>query len=662
MAAAPIPDDSRLPTPVARLVHQAFLTRDVKKRHDYLLSAWEATFRLVVAADPPADPASLSGPSLGHWRSALKLPKTRSSRAEVLSLVSFLKSTLEKAPFHGKSVGAQEVVEHLPEYRNKCSTAHTAPRADEFYVRANQHLGHGLVTAWAEGLFLPADAEIVYVPDVEVDTAGGHQARLFELIGPDYRLGGESVRVPKGLLPGRVYLRQGTSWRSLYPWIVCSPQHVRARVLLFNSSERELEFLDCDSGAAISARQLQSEGVTVDDPTAPSPASRSASSMPPPSGQLVPGTRIPRVAPIAAAPLSAPASTLRSSAIHRPWLRRVAFAGAAVVLAAAGLAVFAKTRRLPVLRPDDWTFRDDGTGRGWLARCREHLATGRSDAATSTCLRAHEAAAASSEVRVDAARELGRTCSLPPAHLQTSGAIGPWMLIAPPGGLEAFHDPGRPTERKTRFVDRTCVVMINPDVTRGHAVFAHFVVDAPDEKGETRRDWFIPASHLAVADAARHAAACTHAVGGGVLDSGLRECTLGLLSPDPTVLREAARGMSALLSTKNEPRRAIAFELVAHRVQPDEKTTARIDELCGAIVSRRGPDDVRRTRAVSYPWADRTYRVRKGPKMTEPEVANLDFGTCVLVDGEKDGFLHVEASTAEGPRVGWMAADWAMPQ
>lgn len=41
-APAAIPDDSRLPTPVARLIHQACVTRDIKKRHDYVLSAWEA--------------------------------------------------------------------------------------------------------------------------------------------------------------------------------------------------------------------------------------------------------------------------------------------------------------------------------------------------------------------------------------------------------------------------------------------------------------------------------------------------------------------------------------------------------------------------------------------------------------------------------------------
>ena len=203
--------------------------------------------------------------------------------------------------------------------------------------------------------------------------------------------------------------------------------------------------------------------------------------------------------------------------------------------------------------------------------------------------------------------------SIPPAYLHTAGAIGPWMLIPPAGGIDAYHDPGRQNERRTRFLDRTCAVMVNPDVTRGHAVFAHVVADAIDEKGEQRHDWFIAVSHVAVSDAARHAAACTHAVSGGVLDSGFRECTLGLLSADPGVVRDAARGMADLLSTKNEPRHALAFELVAHRVQPDAKTSTRIDELCGLLAPARGRDEARRTRAIAYPWADRTYRLRKGP-------------------------------------------------
>lgn len=255
----------KLPTPVARLLSQAALTREAKKRHDYAFAAWEAMFRLVVAASPPGDIASLRDPSLGQWRQALRLPNVVSKAEELLKFHAFFSDQLGQTSKPLRQISPQQLVELIPPYRNKFTTAHASPRADSFYLEATGHLVAALSRAWEEGFFWPPGAQLLYIPDIELDEQGRHLARIFALIGPTLHVLEEGTPVPEHVRRGRVYLRQNSEYRSLHPWVICRPHEIKERFFLFNSSNRGYEFLDCDSGDILDEQRLSAHGVNSED-------------------------------------------------------------------------------------------------------------------------------------------------------------------------------------------------------------------------------------------------------------------------------------------------------------------------------------------------------------------------------------------------------------
>jgi hypothetical protein len=216
-----------LPTPVARLLYQASLSKEPKKRHDYAFAAWDVTFRLVVAAAPPDDISSLREPSLGSWKQALRLREVSSRKAELLDFHEFLRVQFQPRQRPLRSVTPQQLVEHLPAYRNKFTTAHASPREDAFYVEATQHLVWALSRAWEEGFFWTPEDRLVFVRSIEIDEQGLRRARVFEMKGPEVHLLEDSIVVPQEVLPGRVYLRRQDNYRSLHPWIVFRMQEVK---------------------------------------------------------------------------------------------------------------------------------------------------------------------------------------------------------------------------------------------------------------------------------------------------------------------------------------------------------------------------------------------------------------------------------------------------
>ena len=54
-----------LPLPIALLARRARNAKSAKERHDTAYYAWEASVRLVVAVQPPADPGPLA-PIVAH--------------------------------------------------------------------------------------------------------------------------------------------------------------------------------------------------------------------------------------------------------------------------------------------------------------------------------------------------------------------------------------------------------------------------------------------------------------------------------------------------------------------------------------------------------------------------------------------------------------------
>jgi hypothetical protein len=103
------------------------------------------------------------------------------------------------------------------------------------------------------------------VPDIEVDEEGLHRARLIEMTGPAPFLLEEGAVVPNDIRKGRVYLRKEGQFRSLHPWIVFRLHEIKQHLLLFNSSNRGYQFLDCDSGEIWSESQLKNYGLSAAD-------------------------------------------------------------------------------------------------------------------------------------------------------------------------------------------------------------------------------------------------------------------------------------------------------------------------------------------------------------------------------------------------------------
>src|SRR5262245_16237730 len=60
-----------LPLPIAALVRRARNATDPTRKHLASYYAWEASIRLTVAAEPPADVSTLGMPSTGHWVKAM---------------------------------------------------------------------------------------------------------------------------------------------------------------------------------------------------------------------------------------------------------------------------------------------------------------------------------------------------------------------------------------------------------------------------------------------------------------------------------------------------------------------------------------------------------------------------------------------------------------
>ncbi len=653
------PDDSRLPTPVARLVRQAFVTRDLKKRHDYLISAWEASFRLVVAAHPPTDAAPLAVPSMGHWRAAMQLPDARSSRPELVELVGFVRSVLGRSPSRRTKLRPLDVVDLLPSYRNRTAAAHGPPLSDDHYEAATGVLARGLVAAWEDGLLLARGAALVFVPEIELGREGEHRGRVFKLEGTDLRPSAEWVELPTHVLPGRVYVRQLDDWSCLHPWVVYAPKAVRSRFLLFNSANRGVEYLDCDSGDVVKARTLEAEGVEVLDPTQAAagftplpPVARAAlTSEPPPSSQVSEG------------PASSLAPGPSGSGEVRKKVPRWAAVGALLVASVASVGALAVWAMVPrerwALPARDW-LRVEKSADGWLERCRRYRDDGNEPAARAACELALQQTG-DMAVRLQASRTL---CSSEAKdRLARQGALEPLELLPPATGTLLLVDPGRGAASRTVLDKPTCVVLGTPGITQKGEVWYHVMVTARDQHDKTLYDWYLPAKTLAVPSAAAHLAACRRAVNGGISLDANHACLQAALSDDAAITSEAASLLSATKETENRRSLAIEWAIVAYAGTRSPESAARIRRLCEASWPNL-PAGSGEWRVVAYPWQNRLYRLRERPDMASPTIEEFPYGTCALVAGpEAGGFLRVTVPRGSKESVtGAMHEDWLFPR
>jgi len=250
-----------LPLPIAVLVLEARnrIQREPTRAHLCAYFAWEASVRLSVAVEPPADAASLAMPSIGDLVRAIPPSAATFTRPELLAVVALLTGS-ETPP---KSTTRARLLEFLPKYRNEhFHGGISGVAADGTAARV---LLAGVDAAWQEGVFWPSSAALVFVEAVEIDSSGRRRAHVFGLEGlasqaeiPDDAL----HSVESEVLPGRVYLRSETRYRSLHPWLVYDD----GRVLFFNGMKgKGGRYLDYAKNDHVTTKALAAKSPTLDD-------------------------------------------------------------------------------------------------------------------------------------------------------------------------------------------------------------------------------------------------------------------------------------------------------------------------------------------------------------------------------------------------------------
>jgi len=245
----------RLPLPVARLHRRSFNAKSAKDRHDTAYFAWEVSVRLGVAAAPPANAGTLARASVGPWCAALK-PKDRPlGDPALLALFASLTEAATGTRSERQAITPRDLLDALPAYRNKV-LGHGSARQPSFYEEAGRALLAGLEVAWREHLFLSQDAILAHVDSVSLDASGGRVARALDLsTETPIVVDGGTTRVPDTVLPRRLYLRQGTTWRALHPWLLFDDE--AERLWCFNGLGRRAEYLDYASGETLSGAELE---------------------------------------------------------------------------------------------------------------------------------------------------------------------------------------------------------------------------------------------------------------------------------------------------------------------------------------------------------------------------------------------------------------------
>ena len=247
-----------LPLPIAGLVRRARNAKSPKERHDTAYWSWEASVRLAVAVNPPADPTPLLRGSLGHWVQATRLPDRELASAALFECIRLFRDRAPTPdPGHRGPFTPRDVVEPLPSYRNSV-IGHGALRDPVFYGRAADLLLEGIEAAWRADVFFPTSGQLVYIESIEVDRSGTRRARLLELTGHAGRIlaPDQTPEVPDGALPGRLYLCTGSNFVDLHPWLLFESQTIHESILFFNGFRRSPQFLDFLSGRALKGRAL----------------------------------------------------------------------------------------------------------------------------------------------------------------------------------------------------------------------------------------------------------------------------------------------------------------------------------------------------------------------------------------------------------------------
>ncbi|HVK68657.1 MAG TPA: tetratricopeptide repeat protein [Polyangium sp.] len=243
-----------LPLPIAALVRRARNATDPTRKHLASYYAWEASIRLTVAAEPPADVSTLGMPSTGHWVKAMPPRPGSLTDPALLALHALLAEVGTDQRQAPKSTNAQKLLALLPAYRNKV-IGHGSTRNDTFNQEAARVFLEAIEPAWRAGVFFPTDSVLVCVEKVEIGAGGDRKAHIVRLEGLASEREGEA-QAAEDILPGRVYLRKDGHFASLHPWVLFEGGEERERALFFNGYRSAAEYLDYASGDVVKSKAL----------------------------------------------------------------------------------------------------------------------------------------------------------------------------------------------------------------------------------------------------------------------------------------------------------------------------------------------------------------------------------------------------------------------
>ncbi|MDC3957594.1 hypothetical protein KEG38_27295 [Polyangium jinanense] len=251
-----------LPLPIAALVRRARNATDPTRKHLASYYAWEASIRLTVAAEPPADVSTLGMPSTGHWVKAMPARPGSLTDPALLALHALLAEVGTDSRQAPKSTNAQKLLALLPAYRNKV-IGHGSTRNDAFNQEAARVFLEAIEPAWRAGMFFPPDAMLVFVEKVEIGADGDRKAQIVRLEGLASEREG-AAQAGEDILPGRVYLRKDGHFASLHPWVLFEGGEERERALFFNGYRNAAEYLDYASGDVVKSKALAAAFSSLD--------------------------------------------------------------------------------------------------------------------------------------------------------------------------------------------------------------------------------------------------------------------------------------------------------------------------------------------------------------------------------------------------------------
>ncbi|MDI1451264.1 hypothetical protein [Polyangium sp. 6x1] len=251
-----------LPLPIAALVRRARNATDPTRKHLASYYAWEASIRLTVAAEPPADVSGLGMPSTGHWVKAMPPRPGSLTDPALLALHALLAEVGTDQRQAPKSTNAQKLLALLPAYRNKV-IGHGSTRNDAFNQEAARVFLEAIEPAWRAGMFFPTDSVLVFVERVEIGADGDRKAQIVRLEGLASEREG-AAQAAEDVLPGRVYLRKDGHFASLHPWVLFEHGEERERALFFNGYRNAAEFLDYASGDVVKSKALAAAFPSLD--------------------------------------------------------------------------------------------------------------------------------------------------------------------------------------------------------------------------------------------------------------------------------------------------------------------------------------------------------------------------------------------------------------